>query len=199
MLLLPLGLSLMGPARAADDPMAVETPRAGGHPLAQHRASLMRAHRTLQYTTAAALTLTAAGGVIAAMNKPTLFGDGRCVSGDPNPRRLRLQRIQPHPRHGRRPHDRLVRGDDDRRVVGAEAPRRPRGRTRPVRPRRLPSRRDLGRTSSASRRCRSSDSPARTPRCSASPARTPGASARRCARCMQASACSLRARSSRRW
>jgi hypothetical protein len=77
MLWLALGLSL---ALAQDD---AGDPGQGGRPLAEHRASLLRAHRTLEYTTAAALTLTAAGGVIAAINQPTLFGDGRCASGDP--------------------------------------------------------------------------------------------------------------------
>jgi hypothetical protein len=75
MLWLALGLSL---ARAQDD----SDPQRG-RPLAEHRASLLRAHRTLEYTTAATLALTAAGGVIAAINQPTLFGDGRCASGDP--------------------------------------------------------------------------------------------------------------------
>ena len=76
MLWLALGLSL---ALAQDD----ADPSHRGRPLAEHRASLLRAHRTLEYTTAGALALTAAGGVVAAINQPTLFGDGRCVSGDP--------------------------------------------------------------------------------------------------------------------
>ena len=75
MLWLALGLSL---AFAQDDP----DPR-HGRPLQEHRASLLRAHRTLEYTTMGALALTAAGGVIAAINQPTLFGDGKCASGDP--------------------------------------------------------------------------------------------------------------------
>ena len=76
MLWLALGLSL---ALAQDDP----NPPRHGRPLQEHRASLLRAHRTLEYTTMGALALTAAGGVIAAINQPTLFGDGRCVSGNP--------------------------------------------------------------------------------------------------------------------
>ena len=76
MLWLALGISL---AQAQDD---VEQTR-HGRPLQEHRASLLRAHRTLEYTTLATLGLTAAGGVIAAINQPTLFGDGKCVSGDP--------------------------------------------------------------------------------------------------------------------
>jgi hypothetical protein len=89
MLWFSLGLSLVGVARAAEgpgeeaDPVVGQEPRREGRPIVEHRASLLRAHRTLEYTTATALVLTAAGGVIAAINKPTLFGDGRCVSGDP--------------------------------------------------------------------------------------------------------------------
>jgi hypothetical protein len=83
MLALALGLSLVGRVEAADDPMLGEPAERRGHPLAEHRAALLRAHRTLQYTTAAALTLTAAGGLVALANQPTLFGEGRCAAGDP--------------------------------------------------------------------------------------------------------------------
>ena len=76
MLWLALGVSL---ALAQDD----ADPLRQGRPLAEHRASLLRAHRTLEYVTAASLALTAAGGVVAAINQPTLFGEGRCASGDP--------------------------------------------------------------------------------------------------------------------
>src|SRR5262249_39406080 len=39
--------------------------------------------RAVKIGTVAALGLTAAGGVIIAVNKPTLFGDGRCRTGGP--------------------------------------------------------------------------------------------------------------------
>src|SRR3982751_647323 len=75
MLWLALGLSL---ASAQDD----VDPAQHGRPLQEHRDALLRAHRTLEYTTMGALALTAAGGVIAAINQPTLFGEGKCASGD---------------------------------------------------------------------------------------------------------------------
>lgn len=40
-------------------------------------------HRTLQLATASSLLVTTALGTIAAINQPTLFSDGRCVTGDP--------------------------------------------------------------------------------------------------------------------
>jgi hypothetical protein len=76
MVSLALGVSL---ALAQDDADRTQQ----GRPLQEHRASLLRAHRTLEYTTMGALALTAAGGVVAAINQPTLFGDGKCASGDP--------------------------------------------------------------------------------------------------------------------
>jgi hypothetical protein len=74
---------LVAPVRAADDSTIPEPSGAGGRDLAQHRAALLRAHRTLEYTTATALVVTAAGGLVALANQPTLFGEGRCVSGEP--------------------------------------------------------------------------------------------------------------------
>lgn len=47
------------------------------------RARLVTAHRTLEIATAASLVLTGALDVIAAVNRPSAFGDGRCASGDP--------------------------------------------------------------------------------------------------------------------
>ena len=40
-------------------------------------------HRGMQVATMSSLVVTGALGTIIAMNKPTLFGDGRCESGDP--------------------------------------------------------------------------------------------------------------------
>lgn len=41
------------------------------------------AHRALQWSTIATMGLTATIGTIIAMNKPTLFSEGRCETGDP--------------------------------------------------------------------------------------------------------------------
>lgn len=43
------------------------------------------AHRVLQWTTAGSLLLTGTLGTLVAMNKPTLFGEGRCAKGGPEP------------------------------------------------------------------------------------------------------------------
>ena len=51
--------------------------------LLEVRADLIRAHRTLKIGTAAALGVTTGLGVIAAINQPTLFGQGACASGRP--------------------------------------------------------------------------------------------------------------------
>lgn len=40
-------------------------------------------HRGMQIATMSSLLLTGTLGTIAAINKPTLFGEGRCESGDP--------------------------------------------------------------------------------------------------------------------
>lgn len=42
-----------------------------------------RWERALKWSTGGALVLTSTLGVIAAMNQPTAFGDGRCAEGDP--------------------------------------------------------------------------------------------------------------------
>jgi hypothetical protein len=153
MLWLALGLSL---ALAQDDP----NPPQHGRPLQEHRASLLRAHRTLEYTTMGALALTAAGGVIAAINKPTLFGDGKCASGDPifgdyGCERFAWSTGPPGAHH------RVVRGDDDRGPVRAGPSRRTR-RAGAVRPRWFPSSRDLGPCRGVRGDAAASDSRART-------------------------------------
>lgn len=50
---------------------------------ARRRDRMVRAHTALQLTTAGTLAVTGVLGVITAVNRPTLFGDGRCASGDP--------------------------------------------------------------------------------------------------------------------
>jgi hypothetical protein len=44
---------------------------------------LRDAHRGLQLATAGSMLVTGTLGTILAMNRPTLFGDGRCAEGDP--------------------------------------------------------------------------------------------------------------------
>lgn len=66
---------LTAAARAQDPPPSEE--------LLQHRADLIRTHRALKIGTAAALGVTTTLGVIAAVNQPTLFGDGACAAGRP--------------------------------------------------------------------------------------------------------------------
>ncbi len=43
------------------------------------------AHRVLQVSTAGSLLVTATLGTLVAINKPTLFGDGRCAAGGAEP------------------------------------------------------------------------------------------------------------------
>ncbi len=57
---------------------------AGAAPAADARAARLRWWgRTLRWSTAAALVGTSALGTMAAVNQPTAFGDGRCVTGSP--------------------------------------------------------------------------------------------------------------------
>jgi hypothetical protein len=67
------------PARASAP--WVESPRDDA--AERRRAHMLTAHRALEITTAASLAVTGALGVITAINRPTLFGAGRCQSGDP--------------------------------------------------------------------------------------------------------------------
>jgi hypothetical protein len=67
---LPLGIALI--AAAPRDAAAQQTDR-----------TIDDVHRGLQIATMSSLLVTGTLGTIAAMNKPTLFGEGRCASGDP--------------------------------------------------------------------------------------------------------------------
>lgn len=66
------------PAFAAEPAPTVSFPTENEHTL-----RLLGAHRVLKYTTTGALVLTAGLGVVSGINQPTLFGDGRCLTGDP--------------------------------------------------------------------------------------------------------------------
>src|ERR1041385_8124221 len=81
MIVLSVVLSLAAHAQALDETAA--RGRDDDRPRNEHREALLRAHRALSYTTAAALTVTAAGGLVALANQPTLLGEGRCASGNP--------------------------------------------------------------------------------------------------------------------
>jgi hypothetical protein len=50
---------------------------------AQEESGPRGAHKALQLSTAGSLIVTATLGTIVAINKPTLFSDGRCASGKP--------------------------------------------------------------------------------------------------------------------
>jgi len=52
-------------------------------PPADRTHGLRRWERALKWSTAGALVATSALGTMAAMNQPTAFGDGRCLTGDP--------------------------------------------------------------------------------------------------------------------
>ena len=53
------------------------------HAADAHAANLRWWGRTLRWSTAAALVATATLGTVAAINQPTAFGDGRCITGNP--------------------------------------------------------------------------------------------------------------------
>jgi hypothetical protein len=56
---------------------------APGAAQAQEEPGPRDAHRALQLATSGSLIVTATLGTLVAINQPTLFGDGRCASGDP--------------------------------------------------------------------------------------------------------------------
>lgn len=69
--------------------LALRTSRQGGSdepeppPPADRTNGLRSWERALKWSTAGALVATSALGTMAAMNQPTAFGDGRCLTGDP--------------------------------------------------------------------------------------------------------------------
>jgi hypothetical protein len=55
----------------------------GAAPAPGRTATLRWWGRTLRWSTAASLVVTSTLGTMVAMNQPTAFGDGRCITGDP--------------------------------------------------------------------------------------------------------------------
>jgi hypothetical protein len=74
-----LRLEVAPPQDGAQAPVSPEALRASE----QHVATLQWWGRTLRWSTAAALVATATLGTMAAINQPTAFGDGRCITGNP--------------------------------------------------------------------------------------------------------------------
>jgi hypothetical protein len=74
-----LRLAVAPPQNGAQAPMSAEALQASH----AHTATLQWWGRTLRWSTAAALVATATLGTLAAINQPTAFGDGRCITGDP--------------------------------------------------------------------------------------------------------------------
>jgi hypothetical protein len=70
-----VALALLSSPALAAEPIGPEPP--------DRRERLIATHRGLKYGTSGALAVTAGLGVVALVNQPTLFGDGKCLSGDP--------------------------------------------------------------------------------------------------------------------
>jgi len=62
---------------------AVWTSASGAAAQEQPSEGTRAAHDVLRVSTAASMLVTATLGTLLAINKPTLFGDGRCLRGDP--------------------------------------------------------------------------------------------------------------------
>lgn len=90
--------ALAGPPSATHLAMAAQTPASllfassdspggaaatEGGDLDAHRKTLLHAQRVLKVTTTASLLVTGTLGTITALNRPTLFGEGRCAKGIP--------------------------------------------------------------------------------------------------------------------
>jgi hypothetical protein len=67
----------------ADDGLQPPAGASEAHPDDGRARSLRWWGRTLRWSTAAALVATSTLGTLAAINQPTAFGDGRCITGNP--------------------------------------------------------------------------------------------------------------------
>ncbi len=71
------------PSSAAPSSAAPWVPPLVDDAASRRRRNMLNAHRALELSTAGALAVTGALGVITAINRPTVFGDGRCATNDP--------------------------------------------------------------------------------------------------------------------